>query len=231
MTHGEISAYLRGLGVDTHKQTSGANSKWVFVKDLLADSASALILRIADELEIPHKYTVTPGRAVADSSFWEPCRRSPWIRCPPGESAPPSTAAAAGRRQSSRPSAVGGARRQIAAITPSGVRVGCRWGRDEASSSAGPPALAIAGEPVVRAPRTYPGGLSRVGHVPVLLTDALHHQGSAWSVSSHVSMNSHAGHLSDWMERVVTPFFPRQSRVNNLIRDHSWWSSRLTKCA
>src|SRR5215211_3218686 len=64
MTYGEISAYLRGFGVDTSTQTSGVNSKWVFVKDLLADSPPELVLRIADELEIPHKYTVTPTKAV-----------------------------------------------------------------------------------------------------------------------------------------------------------------------
>ena len=72
MSYSEIRMYLRGFGVDTSKETSGVNSKWVFVKDLLADAPPDLVLRIADELEIPHKYTVTPTRAVAESSFWEP---------------------------------------------------------------------------------------------------------------------------------------------------------------
>jgi hypothetical protein len=71
MSFNEIRLYLRGFGVDTAKETSGVNSKWVFVKDLLADSPPDVVLRVADELEIPHKYTVRPDRAVAESAFWE----------------------------------------------------------------------------------------------------------------------------------------------------------------
>jgi hypothetical protein len=72
MSYSEIKTYLRGFGIDTSKETSGVNSKWVFVKDLLADARPDLVLRIADELEVPHKYTVTPTRGIAESSFWEP---------------------------------------------------------------------------------------------------------------------------------------------------------------
>jgi len=71
MTYSDISNYLVGFGVDTSKQTSGVNSKWVYVKDLLADVAPDVIIRIADELEIPHHYTVKPTLDVAESSFWE----------------------------------------------------------------------------------------------------------------------------------------------------------------
>jgi len=71
MTYSEISVYLRGFDVDTDRQTSGVNSKWVFVKDLLADSPPDLILRVADEFEIPHQYTMAPNRAVTVSSFWQ----------------------------------------------------------------------------------------------------------------------------------------------------------------
>lgn len=71
MTYTDIDSYLAGFGVNTTKQTSGVNSKWVYVKDLLADASPDLIVRIADELEIPHHYTVKPTLAVAESSFWE----------------------------------------------------------------------------------------------------------------------------------------------------------------
>jgi hypothetical protein len=71
MTYSDISSYLAGFGIDTSKQTSGVNSKWVYVKDLLADAPPDVIVRIADELEIPHRYTVKPTLDVAESSFWE----------------------------------------------------------------------------------------------------------------------------------------------------------------
>jgi TIR domain len=71
MSYGEISAYLRGFGVDTKKETSGVNSKWVFVKDLLGDASPGLVVQIADDLEIPHKYVVSSSKAVTESSFWE----------------------------------------------------------------------------------------------------------------------------------------------------------------
>ncbi len=70
MTYSDISSYLAGFGIDTSKQTSGVNSKWVYVKDLLADARPDVIVRIADELEIPHRYTVKPTLDVAESSFW-----------------------------------------------------------------------------------------------------------------------------------------------------------------
>jgi len=72
MSYSDISAYLRGFGVDTSKETSGVNSKWVFTKELLSDVAGDTILRIADELEIPHAYAVTPAREIVESSFWAP---------------------------------------------------------------------------------------------------------------------------------------------------------------
>lgn len=72
MRYADISAYLAKFGVDTSKETSGVNSKWVYTKELLADAPSEAVLRIADELGIPHGYTVTPSRGIAESQFWEP---------------------------------------------------------------------------------------------------------------------------------------------------------------
>lgn len=71
MTYGEITSYLRGFGVDTARETSGVNSKWVFVKDLLGDATPDLVIRVADDLDIPHKYVVSSNRSVAESSFWQ----------------------------------------------------------------------------------------------------------------------------------------------------------------
>jgi hypothetical protein len=72
MSYGEIDIYLKAHGVDTKKPTSGVNSKWVYSKELLADEQDAVILRIADELDVAHNYTVAePGHTV-EATFWEP---------------------------------------------------------------------------------------------------------------------------------------------------------------
>lgn len=72
MRYAEIQIFLRDFGVDTTKETSQINSKWVYTKELLADEKPDTILRIADELGIPHGYTVTPAKQVTESAFWEP---------------------------------------------------------------------------------------------------------------------------------------------------------------
>ncbi len=72
MSYGEIDTYLKAYGVDTKKQTSGVNSKWVYSKELLGDESESIILRIADELGVPHNHVVTePGRTI-EATFWEP---------------------------------------------------------------------------------------------------------------------------------------------------------------
>lgn len=72
MSFGEIARYLKAHGVDTGKATSGINSKWVYSKELLADEKEALILRIADELRVPHNYTVAGVDKTVEATFWEP---------------------------------------------------------------------------------------------------------------------------------------------------------------
>ena len=72
MSYGEIDTYLKAHGVDTKKQTSGVNSKWVYSKELLGDEPDTTILRIADELGVPHNHVVAePGRTL-EATFWEP---------------------------------------------------------------------------------------------------------------------------------------------------------------
>jgi len=72
MSYADITTYLQASGIDTKKRTSGVNSKWVYTKELLADVPAESVLRLADELEIPHTYAVTPTTEPVDATFWEP---------------------------------------------------------------------------------------------------------------------------------------------------------------
>src|SRR5262245_36594674 len=72
MSYGDIDTYLQSFGVDTRKPTSGVNSKWVYTKELLADVPAETILRIANELTIPHAYTVTATKETVEATFWVP---------------------------------------------------------------------------------------------------------------------------------------------------------------
>jgi hypothetical protein len=72
MSYADIDVYLKANGVDTKKPTSGANSKWVYVKELLSSEKDDLLVRIADELGLVHNFTVTDGKTALDASFWEP---------------------------------------------------------------------------------------------------------------------------------------------------------------
>jgi hypothetical protein len=72
MSYVDIAAYLKASGVDTDKPTSGVNSKWVYTKELLAEAPADVVLRIADELELPHAYTVTATKDTVEATFWEP---------------------------------------------------------------------------------------------------------------------------------------------------------------
>ncbi len=71
MSYTDIDVYLGGHGVDTNKPTSGVNSKWVYTKELLVGESDEVVVRIANELEIPHTYTEVPGEPVAEAIFWE----------------------------------------------------------------------------------------------------------------------------------------------------------------
>jgi TIR domain-containing protein len=72
MSFADIPVYLEGTGVSTNKETSGVNSKWVYVKELLADEPTNKIVAIATELEIPHTYTVVEGERAVEATFWLP---------------------------------------------------------------------------------------------------------------------------------------------------------------
>jgi hypothetical protein len=71
MSYGEIDAYLKAHGVDVKKPTSGVNSKWVYSKELLSDEPNEKLIKIADELGVPHNHVVAdPGRTL-EATFWE----------------------------------------------------------------------------------------------------------------------------------------------------------------
>ncbi len=70
MSYSDIDTYLAGHGVDIKKETSGTNSKWVYSKELLADTPPDTLLRIADELEVPHSYAVTSRKETVEAAFW-----------------------------------------------------------------------------------------------------------------------------------------------------------------
>ena len=72
MSYAEIKTYLKVHGVDTAKATSNVNSKWVYSKDLLSGEPEDIILRIADELKVPHNHVVTESGKVLEANFWEP---------------------------------------------------------------------------------------------------------------------------------------------------------------
>lgn len=72
MTFRDIEAYLPGFGVDLTKPYSGANSKWVYTKEMLADAPPETVLAIADELQIPHRFASTVNKTIIESTVWRP---------------------------------------------------------------------------------------------------------------------------------------------------------------
>ena len=72
MSFGGIDTYLQAHGVDTTKPTSGVNSKWVYSKELLGSESDGTILRIADEIGVPHNHVVTDLGRTIEATFWEP---------------------------------------------------------------------------------------------------------------------------------------------------------------
>lgn len=72
MTYDDIKAYLRDFGVNVERPTSGINSKWRFVKDLLAEEPLDRVLDIAEDLEMAHGHVRSGRIDVADTRFWLP---------------------------------------------------------------------------------------------------------------------------------------------------------------
>jgi hypothetical protein len=70
MSYADINVYLSGFGVDTKRETSNVNSKWVYTKELLADTPDKTILKLADELEIEHGFMAHRDNDLGNSKFW-----------------------------------------------------------------------------------------------------------------------------------------------------------------
>ena len=68
MTFSDIDIYLTAYGIDCKDKSPSANSKWVYVKELLADVSEEIIIQIADELEIDHGYSVISHK---EATFWK----------------------------------------------------------------------------------------------------------------------------------------------------------------
>lgn len=72
MSYVDIDSFLSEFQIDfSSKHTSGANSKWVYVKEILAGEADETIIKIADELGIKHNCIIQPI-AVNEADFWKP---------------------------------------------------------------------------------------------------------------------------------------------------------------
>ena len=54
MSYSDIDIYLKGFKINLEKETSNVNSKWVYVKELLADVEDEIIFKIANELELDY---------------------------------------------------------------------------------------------------------------------------------------------------------------------------------
>jgi hypothetical protein len=72
MSYSDIDTYLKSCGVAINPSQSSSGSKWVYAKDLLRDAPEQTIVRLADELGVPHTYTVISAGAVNESTFWTP---------------------------------------------------------------------------------------------------------------------------------------------------------------
>lgn len=63
MTFADIDIFLNAFNVVTKGFQASTNSKRIYVKELLADKNEDLILKIANELEIDHNFSIAPKEA------------------------------------------------------------------------------------------------------------------------------------------------------------------------
>lgn len=72
MTFSEIDVYFTEYGIPTDHNPS-ANSKWVYVKEVLAGVDDEIVLEIANELEIDHPVvSKIPIVKDEEATFWQP---------------------------------------------------------------------------------------------------------------------------------------------------------------
>ncbi|MFG1496861.1 hypothetical protein ABMA57_09520 [Saccharospirillum sp. HFRX-1] len=68
MGFSDIDVFLGAYGIDCRDFQPSVNSKWVYVKELLAGAKEDLVLSIADELELDHAYS---SSAPKEATFWK----------------------------------------------------------------------------------------------------------------------------------------------------------------
>ncbi len=69
MSYSDIDVYLSAYGVDCKDFQPSTNSKWIYVKELLANADENLLLTIADDLELDHNFS---NVAPKEATFWKP---------------------------------------------------------------------------------------------------------------------------------------------------------------
>lgn len=68
MSYSDIDVYLGAHGVDCKDFQPSTNSKWVYVKELLANADESLLLTIANDLELEHNFS---SAAPKEATFWK----------------------------------------------------------------------------------------------------------------------------------------------------------------
>lgn len=68
MSYSDIDVYFGAYGINCKDFQPSTNSKWVYVKEILADKDEELILKIADELELNHNFS---SAAPREATFWK----------------------------------------------------------------------------------------------------------------------------------------------------------------
>ncbi len=68
MSFSDIDVYLGAHGVDCKYSQPSTNSKWVYVKELLANADESLLLTIANDLEMEHNFSSV---APKEATFWK----------------------------------------------------------------------------------------------------------------------------------------------------------------
>lgn len=68
MSFSDIDVFLGAHGIECKGFQPSTNSKWVYVKEILANVRDELIIRIANELEFDHNYSVSSPK---QASFWK----------------------------------------------------------------------------------------------------------------------------------------------------------------
>lgn len=68
MTFSEIDVYFGVHGIEVKDVQPSANSKRIYSREVLAKESDEKVLKIADELEIPHRFTQIVNK---EASFWK----------------------------------------------------------------------------------------------------------------------------------------------------------------